>query len=231
MNSLQELSEKLGVDIDPELLVVALTHRSYAYEHPGSEHSERLEFLGDSVLGLAVTVMLFRRFPDISEGDLARRRASLVSTLALAEIARRIGLGAWIRLGRGETLTGGDDKSSILADTLEAVIGAAYLSAGPDEARDLVLRLVEPLMEDPDRFGIAMDPKTFLQELSVERGVSAPKYQVVGTGPDHARSFTATVEVGGEVVGEGHGTSKKAAESAAAIAAIELLKAGGAGAS
>jgi len=230
VHSLQELTEKLGVDIDPELLVVALTHRSYAYEHPGSEHSERLEFLGDSVLGLAVTVMLFRRFPDIPEGDLARRRASLVSTLALAEIARRIELGPWIRLGRGETLTGGDDKASILADTLEAIIGAAYLSAGPDAARDLVLRLVEPLMEDPDRFGIAMDPKTALQEMSVARGLTAPRYHVEGAGPDHARTFTATVDVGGEVMGEGHGSSKKAAESAAAIAAIERLKAVGEGA-
>jgi len=224
MTAHDELTEKLGVAIDPELLVVALTHRSYAYEHPGATHNERLEFLGDSILGQAVTVMLFRRFPELDEGELAKRRASLVSTLALAEIARGIGLGAFIRLGRGEALTGGADKDSILADTMEAVIGAAFLSLGPDAARELVLRLVETLMGDPDRFGITMDPKTALQELAVARGAGSPVYSVTASGPDHARSFTATVRVADEVVGSGEGTSKKAAEAAAALAAVERLR-------
>lgn len=229
MPDLTGLTEKLGVELDPELLVLALTHRSYAYEHPddpvtGSRHNERLEFLGDSILGQAVTVMLYRRFPDLDEGDLAKRRASLVSTLALAEIARGIGLGAFIRLGRGEELTGGADKASILADTLEAVIGAAFLGVGQGEARDLVLRLVDTLMDAPDRFGIQMDPKTVLQELAQAGGLGAIDYRVSGSGPDHARVFVAEVSVGGEVSGIGEGPSKKVAESAAAMQAVAALR-------
>jgi len=223
---LSELTQKLGVDIDSELLVLALTHRSYAYEHPGTLHNERLEFLGDSILGQAVTVMLYRRFPDLDEGDLAKRRASLVSTLALAEIARGIGLGAFIRLGKGEDQTGGADKSSILADTLEAILGACFLANGPDSARDLVLRLVETLMDDPDRFGLAMDPKTTLQEIAVARGLGDVVYRVEARGPDHARVFTAAAVVGDHVLGTGEGSSKKASESVAAFEAVETLRAG-----
>src|SRR3990170_1099708 len=131
------LSSALGIEIDPELFEQALTHRSFAYENGGLAHNERLEFLGDSILGQAVTVMLYTENPTLDEGELAKRRASLVSSVALAEVARTIGLGAHIRLGKGEELTGGRDKSSILADTVEAVIGAAYLSAGPEEATAL----------------------------------------------------------------------------------------------
>ena len=160
------LTDELGVDIDPELLSLALTHRSYAYENGGIPHNERLEFLGDAILGQAVTVHLYTRHPELEEGGLAKRRASVVSTVALAEVARTIGLGDHILLGRGETQTGGRDKDSILADVMEAVIGAAYLSAGADEAAALVLRLVAPLMADPERYGAAMDPKTSLQELA-----------------------------------------------------------------
>ncbi len=218
-----DLHEQLGVVIDPELLVVALTHRSYAYEHPGALHNERFEFLGDSILGQAVTVMLFHRFPELDEGGLAKRRASLVSTVALAEIARRIDLGAHIRLGRGETLTGGDDKSSILADAVEAIIGACYLGHGADAATALVLRLIDPFMDDPDRFGLSLDPKTALQEQSVARGFGAPVYRVVSTGPDHARVFTAEVLLAGTVHGTGEGTSKKNAEMVAALAAVSAL--------
>ncbi|MFZ2964100.1 MAG: ribonuclease III, partial [Rhodoglobus sp.] len=173
MNSVgdaSELTRRLGVVIDPELLQLALTHRSFAYENGGLAHNERLEFLGDSILGQAVTVRLYHDHPDVDEGELAKRRASLVSTLALAEIARGIGLGEHIRLGRGEELTGGRDKSSILADTVEAIIGATYLDQGGDVATALVLRLVQPLLEDPSRFGAAMDPKTSLQELAVRLG-------------------------------------------------------------
>src|SRR6478609_11829948 len=135
---LADLSQKLGVDIDPELLSLALTHRSWAYEHGQVPHNERLEFLGDSVLGQAVTVRLFTRYPELDEGALAKRRASVVSTVALADVGRRIGLGEHILLGRGEHLTGGDDKDSILADTVEALIGATYISNGPDAATALV---------------------------------------------------------------------------------------------
>ena len=157
-----ELEQLLAVDVSPALLELALTHRSYAYEHGGLAHNERLEFLGDSILGQAVTVMLYRDNPALDEGELAKRRASLVSSVALAEVGRMIGLGRHIRLGRGEELTGGRDKSSILADTVEAVIGATYLDAGGEAATALVLRLITPLMLDPDRFGAAMDPKTSL---------------------------------------------------------------------
>ena len=216
------LSEKLGVEIDPELLVLALTHRSYAYEHGQIPHNERLEFLGDSVLGQAVTVRLYTQHPELDEGSLAKRRASVVSTVALAEVARTIGLGRFVRLGRGEQLTGGDDKDSILADTMEALIGATYLSAGQDAATALVLRLVEPLLADPERYGAAIDPKTSLQELAAAQGRPAPVYKVASSGPDHARTFTAVVTVGDEST-EGTGTSKKQAEMAAALQAWHRL--------
>ncbi|OEI69440.1 ribonuclease III [Curtobacterium sp. ER1/6] len=213
----------LGVDLDLQLLQLALTHRSYAYEHGGIGHNERLEFLGDSILGQAVTVKLFRSFPDLDEGELAKRRASLVSTVALAEIARMIGLGAYLRLGKGEEQTGGRDKASILADTVEAVIGATFLSAGPDDATALVLRLVEPLLVDPARFGAAMDPKTSLQELAASLTLGNPAYRVTEEGPDHDKTFHATVVLQGEDVATGSGSSKKTAEMAAALEAWTRL--------
>ena len=218
------LTDKLGVDIDPELLSLALTHRSYAYENGGAPHNERLEFLGDSILGQAVTVHLFRTHPELDEGSLAKRRASVVSTVALAEVARSIGLGAHVRLGRGEAQTGGRDKDSILADTTEAVIGATYLSAGADAATALVLRLVAPLLADPERYGAAMDPKTSLQELAARLMLAPPTYVVVAEGPDHHRVFTATVTAG-DVARTGTGSSKKQAEMAGALAVWRALSA------
>ncbi|MGG7463673.1 ribonuclease III [Plantibacter sp. YIM 135347] len=219
-------AEQLGVDVSIELLELALTHRSFAYEHGGLPHNERLEFLGDSILGQAVTVMLYRDFPDLDEGQLAKRRASLVSTIALAEIARGIGLGEMVKLGKGEDLTGGRDKASILADTMEAVIGATYLTAGPEAATALVLRLVAPLVENPERFGAAMDPKTSLQEAAAAIGAPAPVYEVASTGPDHNRRFIATVVVGTRVTATGSGSSKKHAEMAAALSAWAEISAG-----
>jgi ribonuclease III len=217
LQSRSVLVERLGVAIDPELLRLALTHRSFAYEHGGLPHNERLEFLGDSILGQAVTVRLYLDNPELSEGELAKRRASVVSGVALAEVARTIGLGDFLLLGNGEELTGGRDKVSILADTVEAVIGASFLSAGPDETTALVLRLLEPLMNDTARFGAALDPKTALQELADERHAPAPVYEVDGSGPDHARVFRAIVTVTGVATGRGKGTSKKQAEMAAAL--------------
>jgi len=217
-----ELLEQLGVDIDAELLVLALTHRSYAYENGGRPHNERLEFLGDAVLGQAATVMLYTTLPDLDEGSLAKRRASVVSTVALAEVARTIGLGAHLLLGRGEELTGGRDKDSILADAMEAVIGATFLSAGQEQATALVLRLIEPLLADPERYGAAMDPKTSLQELAARLALTPPSYAAVASGPDHDRTFTATVTVG-DVAMTGTGSSKKTAEMAAALSAWRLL--------
>lgn len=209
--------------LDTELLQLALTHRSFAFENGGIPHNERLEFLGDSILGQAVTVMLYTEYPDVSEGELAKRRASLVSTVALAEVARNLELGQYVFLGRGEELTGGRDKASILADTVEAIIGAVYLGTGPAEATALVLRLVAPLKADPMRFGASMDPKTSLQEAAAERGAPSPIYAITSTGPDHNKVFVATVTVGDHVTASGRGTSKKVAEMAAALDAWTQL--------
>lgn len=220
--SREDLLSRLGVQISPELLELALTHRSYSYENGGVPTNERLEFLGDSILGQAVTVMLYRTFPELDEGDLAKRRASLVSTVALAEVAMSIGLGEHILLGRGEAMTGGREKASILADTVEAVIGATYLDCGGQAATELVLRLIEPLMADPDRFTVAMDPKTALQELAGKLGTGAPRYEVRESGPDHQKTFAATVTLG-DVTAEGEGSSKKNAEAAAARRAYDQL--------
>ena len=216
------LLESLGLEIRPDLVELALTHRSYAYEH-GAANNERLEFLGDSVLGRATTVMLYTRFPDEDEGHLAKRRSGLVSTVALAAIARGIGLGEHILLGRGEELTGGRDKSSILADTLEALIGAAFLAAGSDAADAFVLRLIEPLALSQDLHGAAGDPKTALQEVASKRGAPAPVYAIEASGPDHSRTFHATVTVGALAAATGEGSSKKQAEIAAALGALALL--------
>ncbi|MRX45147.1 ribonuclease III [Agromyces sp. Q22] len=222
-DELAELQRTLRVELDPELLLLALTHRSFAYENGGIPTNERLEFLGDSILGQAVTVKLFTDHPELDEGELAKRRASLVSSVALAEVARAIGLGPYIRLGRGETMTGGAEKPSILADTVEAIIGAVYLSRGGEIATDLVLRLITPLMLDPDRFGAAMDPKTSLQEIAARRGAAAPSYSVSESGPDHSKHFVATVTVAGLVTASGEGSSKKQAEMAAALEAWTTL--------
>jgi ribonuclease-3 len=174
------------------------------------------------VLGQAVTVRLFTSNPALDEGALAKRRASVVSTVALAEVARAIGLGEHVMLGRGEEQTGGREKDSILADTMEAVIGATYLSVGPDAATGLVLRLIDPLLDDPDRYGAAIDPKTTLQELASQTGAAPPVYAVTSTGPDHSRVFTATVAVA-DLSAEGTGSSKKQAEMAAALLAWREL--------
>lgn len=215
----------LGVQIEPVILELALTHRSFAYENGGIPTNERLEFLGDSILGQAVTVMLYRTYPDLDEGHLAKRRASLVSTAALARIARGLGLGEYIRLGRGEILTGGRDKASILADTVEALIGATFLHAGGEVATAFVLRLIEPLMAEPGHFGVSMDPKTSLQELAATAGVGIPAYTLESSGPDHAKIFVATVAIGSAVTAQGMGPSKKFAEMAAARDAIDQLNA------
>jgi ribonuclease-3 len=220
-----ELTQVLGVTLDPALFELALTHRSFAYENGGVAHNERLEFLGDSILGQAVTVMLYTENPTLDEGQLAKRRASLVSSVALAEVARTIGLGAHIRLGKGEEQTGGRDKSSILADTVEAIIGATYLDLGGEVATELVLRLIRPLLDSPERFGAAMDPKTSLQELAARLGRGVPHYRVTDSGPDHSKRFHATVLLGEEPVAAGDGSSKKQAEMAAALEAWTLMQA------
>lgn len=213
------------VTITPELLELALTHRSWAYEHNGAPHNERLEFLGDAILGQAVTVRLYHDYPHFTEGELAKHRAAVVSSVALAEVARTIGVGPHLKLGVGEERTGGREKDSILADTVEALIGAAFLSTDMQHAATFVLRLLDPLLASPERFTAALDPKTSLQEEAAARGLPHPPYETVGEGPDHDRRFTARVSAAG-VTGVGVGTSKKAAELAAARDAVEQLRAG-----
>jgi ribonuclease III len=176
------------------------------------------------VLGLVVTHELYTRFPDVSEGRLAKLRAAVVNSRALADIARDLDLGAHVRLGKGELGTGGRDKSSILADTMEAVIGAAYLSVGVEGARAFVLRLTAPLMESSERLGAGTDWKTALQELTASEGLGVPSYAITDSGPDHAKNFTADAVVGGTALGHGEGRSKKEAEQKAAAAAVEALR-------
>jgi len=221
------LRERLGVDIDPALLDRALTHRSYAYENGGLPTNERLEFLGDSVLGLVVTDTLFRNHPELPEGQLAKLRAAVVNMRALAEVGRELRLGSFVRLGRGEETTGGRDKSSILADTLEALLGAVYLDLGLDQAAGLVHRLFDPLIEQAATLGAGLDWKTSLQELTATSSLGVPDYAVSETGPDHQKMFTAVVHVAGRSYGSGTGRSKKEAEQEAAAAAWRALRAGG----
>ena len=213
----------LGGDVARDLVDLAVTHRSFAYENGGVPTNERLEFLGDSVLGVIVTEELYRRFPSLPEGQLAKLRAAVVNARALAGVGREIGLGAYIKLGRGEETTGGRDKSSILADALEAVIGAYYLDRGLEASRALVLSLFATAMEDAAGLGAGLDWKTSLQELAAERGLGAPEYAVDESGPDHAKSFRATALLGGNAVGVGEGNSKKEAEQHAAEQAWTLL--------
>lgn len=218
------LVEKLGVHLDPELLVLSLTHRSFAHEAGGIPTNERLEFLGDTVLGLVVTEALYRRHPDLSEGELAKMRAATVSQRALAAIARDLGLGAYLLLGKGELATGGQDKDSILSDTLEALIGATYLTHGLEPARAVVERLVESTLSAAAGLGAGLDWKTSLQELAARLDLGVPEYRCEGEGPDHARVFTARIVLGGEVRGSGTGPSKKVAEQEAAAAAYRTLE-------
>ncbi|MDM7853953.1 ribonuclease III [Cellulomonas alba] len=218
-----ELTEKLGVHLDPELLVLALTHRSFAHEAGGIPTNERLEFLGDTVLGLVVTEALYRDHPDLPEGSLAKMRAATVSQRALAQVARELDLGAYVLLGKGELATGGADKDSILSDTLEAIFGAVYLSHGLEVARTIVDRLVGPTLQAAADLGAGLDWKTSLQELSASLGLGAPSYAVAGEGPDHARVFTARAVIADEVRGEGTGPAKKLAEQEAAEQAYRVL--------
>ncbi|MGL4172586.1 MAG: ribonuclease III [Actinomycetota bacterium] len=221
----EALQQALGVHLDQELLCLALTHRSYSYENGGIPTNERLEFLGDAILGFVVTQTLYRAHPHLPEGQLAKLRSSVVNMRALADVGRRIGLGDHLLLGRGERSSGGRDKSSILADTVEALIGAVYLDHGIDAVGAMVLRLVSPLLKQAEQAGAALDWKTSLQELGSLAGLGAPEYQVAEEGPDHAKKFSATATLAGEVFGHGHGRSKKEAERIAAGEAWAALRA------
>jgi ribonuclease-3 len=231
------LTAQLGVELDTELLTLALTHRSYAYEHGGLPTNERLEFLGDSVLGVIVTERLYRSHPDLPEGQLAKLRASVVNMHALASVARELGppepdgvpnagLGAYLYLGRGEELTGGRGKASILADATEALIGAVYLAHGLEIARDVVERLFDGLLRAAPLLGAGLDWKTSLQELTASAELGVPEYRISEDGPDHLKTFTATAVVAGRELGTGMGRTKKEAEQKAAQLAWRSLSEG-----
>ncbi len=213
---LDAVASLLGVAIPDDLLLLALTHRSYAHERGGLPTNERLEFLGDAVLEMVVTDTLYRRYPDRPEGDLAKIRASVVNARACALAAREIGLGPYLRLGRGETATGGHDKNSILADAMEAVFGAVYLGAGIEAAEGLILRLFDDKIHRAAGLGIGLDWKTSLQELTARLGLGVPEYLSTGEGPDHHRHFTSQVRLAAGVYGLGTGRTKKEAEMLAA---------------
>jgi ribonuclease-3 len=224
--SREDLLGALGIELPDDLMTLALTHRSYAYENGGLPTNERLELLGDAVLGLVIVEELFRRHPDNSEGDLAKLRNSIVNSHALAGVARGLtdgGLGDYLLLGRGEVNTGGAAKSSILADTVESLIGAVYLQHGLEGARGLVLRLFAERLDTAPTLGAALEWKSSLQELTSARGLGVPRYEVSSEGPDHDRRFSASVYVSGEVYGRGAGRSKKAAETDAAAQAWTAL--------
>jgi ribonuclease-3 len=227
-DALNALADRLGLDFgDPELLDRAVAHRSWCAETPGQPSNERLEFLGDAVLGLVVTDHIFRTYPDLPEGELAKVRASVVSAAALADVAADLDLGEALLLGKGEDASGGREKPSILADALEAVIGAVYLDAGWGGAAEVVLGLLGDRIAEAAAGPGGQDYKTRLQELSARRLQDVPTYLVVDDGPDHAKRFFATVVVGGSPRGKGEGRSKKQAEQAAARCAWEGLRATG----
>ena len=221
-----DLLAAINVVLSDEMLELALTHRSYAYEHGRLPTNERLEFLGDSVLGVVVTEHLYRTHPDRAEGELAKIRASVVNMHALADVARSLGpggLGAHLRLGKGEEMTGGRDKASILADGMEALIGAVHLELGLETARTTVLALFSSALNRSAALGAGLDWKTSLQELTAEKGLGVPAYQITSTGPDHCKEFTATVLVGGDAMGSGVGKTKKEAEQLAASTAWKAI--------
>jgi ribonuclease-3 len=219
------LERRVGVRFrNRDLLRLALTHRSYAYERGGLPTNERLEFLGDAVLGIVVTDAIYNEYPTLPEGSLAKMRAALVNMTVLADVAREIGLGEAVLLGRGEELTGGRNKSSILADTLEALFGAVYLDQGIKAARRVILGLFTPRIRGQVEGGTTIDYKTSLQETAAAQLGSLPEYQISESGPDHAKRFQATVVLQGRPYGTGDGRSKKEAEQAAAKVALEQLK-------
>lgn len=221
------LATRIGYDfVDPANLAAALAHRSWCAENEGNASNERLEFLGDSVLGLVVTDYIYRTYPKLPEGELAKVRSSVVNAQALAEAAVELDLGAAIQLGKGEAASGGREKPSILSDAFEAVIGCIYMDGGWSAAEEFVMRMLGPLIEEAAAGPGGQDYKTRLQELAAQHWPDLPRYVVEDSGPDHAKTFQARVFIGPDQKGEGAGRSKKQAEQAAARAAWEAMKAG-----
>ena len=223
----ERLYQSLGYRfVDDELLIHALTHRSWCAEHPGNPSNERLEFLGDAILGVTITEKLFNDAPEMNEGGLAKARAEVVSSPSLAEAARAVGLGEYLLVGRGEETSGGRNKESILADAMEAVIAAVYLDGGREVAAAMITDLLSDSVDSALRSPGERDYKTRLQEHASALGVTAPSYELSSTGPDHGRRFNAKVTVG-TTVGRGSGSSKKQAEQNAAEDAFLALTPGG----
>ena len=224
--SLDGFKLTLGVpDLDTGLLEHALTHRSFAYENGQVPHNERLEFLGDSVLGLVVTETLFTTHPDLPEGQLAKLRAAVVSAKSLAVVARQLGVGEHVRLGRGEETTGGRDKASILSDTVEALLGAVFVQFGIERSREVVHGIFDVAMAEAAELGAGLDWKTSLQEIAANNALGVPRYVLEGTGPDHDKTFTAIAVVGDQEFPGGRGRSKKEAEQMVAEIAWRAINA------
>lgn len=225
MPPLSDIQQRIGYTFkDAEFLERALTHKSYAHENKVPSHNERLEFLGDAVLSLVISEYLMKVCPDSTEGDLSRLRAAVVSEPALASVSREIGLGDHLLLGRGEDQTGGRNKDSLLADSLEALIAAVYLDAGKDAAESLVIRLFAESVRKTGTAGGPHDYKTALQERCQEQLKQLPEYRIVSeTGPDHQKLFAMEVWIKGQLSGHGIGKSKKEAEQRAAREALAML--------
>jgi len=219
---LDKLQSRLGVTVDPKLLKLALTHSSYSYEN-GGENNERLEFLGDSILGYVVTSHLFSLLPDLNEGELTKIKNGVVSAQALASVSQRLDIGKYLFLGKGEEQTLGRKKPNLLADAFEAILGAVYLSAGMDEAKKVIQQFIFPLLDDPDAIREASDPKTTLNEKLLARGDQAIFYEIAFEGPDHQRVFFAKAFSGERLLGKGKGSTRRSAESDAAVDALRNL--------
>ena len=216
------LENRLGYRFDePGQLELAVTHRSWCAEHDGGPSNERLEFLGDAVLGLVVADFLYQRFPDLPEGQMAKTRAAVVNAATLTDLAVDIELGGHLRLGKGEEISGGRTKASIVSDALEAIIGAVYVDGGLESAREFVLAQLGDRIDEAASQPGARDYKTLLQESAVRDGLASPEYDVMQTGPQHNRLFRAAVRIGGDVCGTGEGTTIKQAQRRAARVAWE----------
>jgi ribonuclease-3 len=218
--SLDALGKSLGVEIEPQLLELALTHRSYSYENGRGPNNERLEFLGDAILGFLVTSHIHDHFSDMDEGNLTKLKNAVVSAPALAQAASSINLGEYLLLGKGEIQTGGREKMNLLADTFEAVLGAAYVSKGLEAAKTIVDQHILPLLDSAEDLLLSADPKTTLLESMQQQGKAVPVYQTAHEGPDHDRTFFANLLIDGQVIASASGRSRKQAETNAAIKAL-----------
>ena len=218
--SLDALGKSLGVEIEPQLLELALTHRSYSYENGRGPNNERLEFLGDAILGFLVTSHIHDHFSDLNEGNLTKLKNAVVSAPALAQAASSINLGEYLLLGKGEIQTGGREKMNLLADTFEAVLGAAYVSKGLEAAKTIVDQHILPLLDSAEDLLLSADPKTTLLESMQQQGKAVPVYQTTHEGPDHDRTFFANLLIDGQVIASASGRSRKQAETNAAIKAL-----------